>query len=139
MESLLVSKYMSNHPVTLTLNMPVAEAVEKLLQYKQSGGPVIDESGNLCGFLSEQDCIKSMVESTYYREQVSRVGEIMRSPVLSVSPNMSILEVAEKLLVEKPKIYPVIDENDALVGCISRSQILAAIDGQLRAEYPQSA
>ena len=32
MESLLVGKYMSQHPVKLTESMPVAEAVEKLLQ-----------------------------------------------------------------------------------------------------------
>lgn len=139
MESLLVSKYMSTHPVKLTEAMPVAEAVEKLLQNNQSGGPVLDVSGRLCGFLSEQDCIKAMVESTYYREQVSRVGEIMQTPVMTVRDNMSILEVAEKLLVEKPKVYPVVDDSGALVGCITRSQILFAIDKHLHAEYPKSA
>lgn len=139
MESLQVSKYMSHHPVKLTKNMSVAEAVEKLLQNNQSGGPVLDENGKLCGFLSEQDCIKAMVESTYYREQVCRVGEIMRSPVLTVAPGMSILEVAEKLLVEKPKVYPVVDSDNILVGCITRSQILKAIDTHLRAEYAQTA
>ncbi len=73
MESLQVCDYMNHHPVKLTKNMPVAEAVERLLQRQQSGGPVLDEAGKLCGFLSEQDCIKAMVESTYYREQVCRV------------------------------------------------------------------
>ncbi len=139
MESLQVCDYMNHHPVKLTKNMPVAEAVERLLQSVQSGGPVIDEGGKLCGFLSEQDCIKAMVESTYYREQVCRVGEIMQSPVLTVSDTMSILEVAEKLLREKPKMYPVVDESGVLVGCISRTQILAAIDKQLHAEYPKTA
>ena len=62
MESLQVCDYMNHHPVKLTKNMPVAEAVERLLQRQQSGGPVLDEAGKLCGFLSEQDCIKAMVE-----------------------------------------------------------------------------
>ncbi len=139
MESLQVCDYMNHHPVKLTKNMPVAEAVERLLQRQQSGGPVLDEAGKLCGFLSEQDCIKAKVESTYYREQVCRVGEIMHSPVMTVSDTMSILEVAEKLLIEKPKMYPVVDADGILVGCISRSQILAAIDKQLHAEYPKTA
>lgn len=139
MESLLVGKYMSLHPVKLTETMPVAEAVEKLLQNNQSGGPVLDASGMLCGFLSEQDCIKAMVESTYYREQVCRVGEIMKTPVLTVRDDMSILAVAEKLLAEKPKMYPVVDANNVLVGCITRTQILFAIDKHLHAEYPKTA
>ncbi|MDC8831300.1 CBS domain-containing protein [Alteromonas gilva] len=139
MESLLVSKYMSLHPVRLTEKMSVAEAVEMLLYHNQSGGPVLDSNGVLCGFLSEQDCIKAMVESTYYREQICRVGEIMQSPVLTVTPGMSILEVAEKLLREKPKVYPVVDADNKLVGAITRTQILDAIDKHLRAEYPKSA
>ena len=139
MESLLVGKYMSQHPVKLTESMPVAEAVEKLLQNNQSGGPVLDSAGELCGFLSEQDCIKAMVESTYYREQVCRVGEIMKTPVLTVREDMSILEVAEKLLVEKTKVYPVVNSDNKLVGCITRSQILFAIDKHLHAEYPKTA
>ncbi|MCP9478965.1 hypothetical protein NNA33_13680 [Marisediminitalea aggregata] len=36
-------------------------------------------------------------------------------------------------------MYPVVDADGILVGCISRSQILAAIDKQLHAEYPKTA
>jgi len=42
MESLKVADYMNRHAVKLTVNMPVAEAVEALLIGKQSGAPVVD-------------------------------------------------------------------------------------------------
>ena len=63
----------------------------------------------------------------------------MHSPVMTVSDTMSILEVAEKLLIEKPKMYPVVDADGLLVGCISRSQILAAIDNSSTPNTPKTA
>jgi predicted transcriptional regulator len=57
MESLNVSDHMNQRPVTFTTEMTVAEAVERLLQSRQTGGPVIDEQNKVIGFLSEQDCL----------------------------------------------------------------------------------
>lgn len=135
MESLQVGDYMNQHPVKLGLGMPVAEAVEKLLQSGQSGGPVIDTNGYVVGFLSEQDCIRCMIESSYYREQVCLVKDIMVTDVLTVKPYSSVLELAQKFMSDKPKVYPVIDDDDYLVGVISRANVLHAIDMQLRDGY----
>ncbi len=138
MESLQVSDYMNTHPVNIGLEMPVAEAVELLLESHQSGGPVVDRKGKVVGFLSEQDCIAKMIASCYYREQICRVSEIMKTPVISVKPYMSVLELAQKLLKEKPRVYPVVDDDGVLLGTINRTQVLKAIDMQLRSGYQQA-
>ncbi|BDX06354.1 CBS domain-containing protein [Planctobacterium marinum] len=135
MESLQVCDYMSQRPVTFTTEMPVAEAVEKLLHSHQTGGPVVNERKQLVGFLSEQDCLRQMIESSYYREQVARVKDIMVKEVLSVKPYTSVLEVAQKMIAEKPKVYPVVDDDGVLKGSISRAQVLNAIDIQLQDGY----
>lgn len=135
MESLQVCDYMSQRPVTFTTEMPVAEAVEKLLHSHQTGGPVVNERKQLVGFLSEQDCLRQMIESSYYREQVARVKDIMVKDVLSVKPYTSVLEVAQKMISEKPKVYPVVDDDGVLKGSISRAQVLNAIDIQLQDGY----
>lgn len=135
MESLQVSDYMSQRPVTFSTEMPVAEAVEKLLHSHQTGGPVVDEKRQLVGFLSEQDCLKQMIESSYYREQVARVKDIMVKDALSVKPYASVLEVAQQMISEKPKVYPVVDDDGVLLGSISRAQVLNAIDVQLQDGY----
>ena len=135
MESLKVSDYMNHHPVTFNAEMPVAEAVERLLNTHQLGGPVLDEKNKLVGFVSEQDCIKQMIESTYYREQVARVKDIMRPDVLTVKPYDSVLELAQQMLGNKPKIYPVLDDDGVLIGIIGRADILKAIDVQLQDGY----
>lgn len=135
MESLKIQDYMNKRPVTFSAPMPVAEAVERLLFSSQTGGPVLDASQKVVGFLSEQDCIEKMIVSSYYRERAARVDEIMTKDVLSVKPYDSILELAQRMLKEKPKIYPVTDDGGYLLGTISRSDVLKAIDVQLQDGY----
>jgi predicted transcriptional regulator len=76
-----------------------------------------------------------MITSSYYREQVARVEDIMKTPVLSVNGDSSILELAQKMISERPKVYPVIDRSGELMGSINRSEVLNAIDVQLRSGY----
>ncbi|WP_158968874.1 CBS domain-containing protein [Paraglaciecola sp. L3A3] len=138
MESLQVSDYMNLRPVTFTHTLSVAEAVERLLQSKQTGGPVVDQKNKVIGFLSEQDCIVQMIESSYYREQVAQVKDIMKTEVISVKPYTSVIELAHKMMVEKPKVYPVVDDDGYLLGTINRSSLLHAIDLQLNDGYKRA-
>ncbi|MDT0594773.1 CBS domain-containing protein [Glaciecola petra] len=135
MESLKIVDYMNRRPVKLTVNMPVAEAVEMLLVSKQTGGPVVDVNNRVIGFLSEQDCISQMITSSYYREQVCKVSEIMKTPPLTFKAYDSILELAQRMLTERPKVYPVVDDDMTLLGTINRSDVLHAIDVQLHDGY----
>lgn len=135
MESLKVADYMNRRPVKLHVDMPVAEAVESLLLSKQTGGPVLDNQNQVVGFLSEQDCLSQMITSSYYRERVCKVGEIMKTNVLTVKGYSSILELAQTMITQKPKVYPVVDDSGALIGSINRSEVLNAIDVQLRSGY----
>lgn len=105
MESLLVSDYMNTHPAKLFDDMPVAEAVETLLASNQTGSAVQDKNGKVVGFLSEQDCLVQMIESSYYREQVCRVKDIMQKDVAVVKPWNSVLEVAQNLFVKNQEYF----------------------------------
>ncbi len=135
MESIKIADYMNHRPVTFKATMTVEQAVEKLLQSGQTGGPVIDASRRVIGFLSEQDCLKKMLESTYQNESHSVVSDVMRTEALSVYASESVLSIADKMLVDKPKLYPVIDDEGYLVGVITRADVLKAIDKHLHANY----
>ena len=139
MESLKVSDYMNKHPVKFSEDMSVAEAVEKLLDNHQTGGPVVDSKNQLVGFLSEQDCLGQMVESSYYREQVALVKNVMQKEAISIKPYSSVIELAQMMLREKPKIYPVVDDDGRLLRSISRANVLQAVDIQLRDGYKNQA
>jgi predicted transcriptional regulator len=39
------------------------------------------------------------------------------------------------MLGDKPKVYPVVDDDGKLLGTISRNEVLMAVDKHLRAAY----
>jgi CBS domain-containing protein len=130
MESLKAKDYMQSRPITFTADMMVQAAVEKFLNSHQLGGPGVDGQGHLIGWISEQDCIAVLLKEAYHCEQVAQVKDVMRKEVLSVGPDTSILSLAEMMMGQKPKIYPVVEEG-RLLGVISRHDVMQAIHAQL--------
>jgi predicted transcriptional regulator len=76
-----------------------------------------------------------MIESSYYREQVAHVKDVMRTEVIAVKPYLSVIELAQRMMTEKPKVYPIVDDDGYLLGTINRSALLNAIDLHLRDGY----
>lgn len=131
MESIKVSDYMVQHPVVLKPDMPLATAVDLLLERGQMGAPVVDGEGMLKGFASEKDCLGLMLKSSYHCDLTATVADVMRTDVLTVQQEDSVVSVAELMMGAKPKIYPVI-ESGKVVGIIDRSRVLKAIANQLK-------
>ncbi|MBC7005832.1 CBS domain-containing protein [Photobacterium sp. BZF1] len=130
MESLKVKDYMNVRPVTFEPKMSLSKALDKLLSAKQIGGPVVDETRKVVGFLSEQDMIHKLLKVGYHCHDTHTVEECMRADVLTVSPEDSIIELADTMAGQKPKIYPVV-EYGQLVGVITRRDVLTAISNQI--------
>lgn len=136
MESVKVKDHMNHRPVYFKGTESIVEAVEKLLQSKSSGGPVLNDLQQVIGFLSEQDCLKAMLSSTYHSGESSvNVSELMKVEVLSVKPYDSILEIAENMSGNKPRVYPVVDDDKKLIGTIDRTNIIKALDLHLHSIY----
>lgn len=136
MESVKVKDHMSHRPVYFKANQSVVSAVEKLLQSKSSGAPVVNDSMEILGFISEQDCLKAMLSSSYHSGEVSTsVEEVMSAAILTVKPYDSVLSVAENMSGTKPRVYPVINDDGKLVGVINRTHILNALDKEMHELY----
>ncbi len=134
MDSIKIKEHMDRQPVLLKANMSLAAAVEELLGKNKLGAPVVDDSGALIGFLSQQDCLAVMLKSSYHCDMVAVVKDCMRSDVLWVGPDDSVLQLAEQMLGLKPKIYPVVAEGK-VVGTINRTNILSAINTYMQQCY----
>ncbi|MDA0126908.1 CBS domain-containing protein [Vibrio sp. MarTm2] len=126
MESLKVKDYMTLQAVTFSPDMSLSAALEKVLDSRYLGGPVINEKKEVIGFLSGQDLLDKLIKVSYYCQDTHIVSDCMHSEVLSVTSDTSIIELAEMMTVGKPKVYPVID-NGKLVGIITRRDVLRAI------------
>ncbi len=135
MESIQVKDYMNSYPVTFTPDMSVAEAALRFLKTKQIGGPVVDAEGKLVGFLSESEVLKEMLSAIYNNNLRANVSDIMRKDVLSVTPQSSVIELAQTMLQNKPKVFPVVADNGELLGTICRNEVLEALDKHMRSSF----
>ncbi|ORU90451.1 MAG: CBS domain-containing protein [Cycloclasticus sp. symbiont of Poecilosclerida sp. M] len=128
-KSVLVKDYMATNLSTFTPDMEISEAIKFLNTHKISGAPVVDDRGNLVGMLSEKDCLEVALQSTYYEDWVGGiVSEYMTPNVETVADTSSIVDMADKFIKSTYKRYPVLNEEGDLVGQVSRSDVLRALD-----------
>ncbi len=121
-----VREIMSRDCYRVTDKTSVSTLAEGLSLHRLPGVPVVDEHDHLIGFISEQDVLGKVLESTYLNEEPPLVKELMRHEVLTVTPNKSITDLAQEMLGSKPKVYPVVEQK-RLVGIVTRRDVLNAI------------
>ena len=64
---------------------------------------MVDENKQLIGYLSEQDCVKDMLNDAFYSEEPGAVSSVMQTDVVSVTPETSIVEIAQTIMSNRPK------------------------------------
>ncbi len=121
-----VREIMSRDCYRVTGKTSVSTLAEGLSLHRLPGVPVVDERDHLIGFISEQDVLGKVLESTYLNDEPPLVSELMRKEVLTVTPNKSLTDLAQEMLSNKPKVYPVV-EQERLVGIVTRRDVLNAI------------
>jgi predicted transcriptional regulator len=124
-----VRDFMAKELVTLSPDMEILRAVHILLKNDIAAAPVVDETGQLIGILTERDCMKVVLNSGYHSEYGGQVSEYMSKDVATIAANDSIVNVAKLFFGQSFHRYPVL-ENGKLVGQISRRDVLRAL-GQL--------
>lgn len=131
MDSLKVADYMTTDFVKFDPNEMVVEAVRELVKHEVIGGPVVSSEGTLVGWISEQDCLGASLQVLYYNQRIAQVSDVMKTEVLTVKEEDDLLSLAQQMLQQKPKVYPVLDDDEKVVGIISRRLILRAVDKKL--------
>lgn len=121
-----VRDYMSTDLVTISADTEIMEAVHTLVKRNISGLPVTDAYGGIVGILTERDCIQVAVQAGYYDEIGGKVEAFMTSDVYVVSPDDSLMSVAELFAGRSFRRCPVV-EDGRLVGLICRRDILRAM------------
>lgn len=123
-----VNEYMSSNVVTFSPTDDVLEAIHILVEKRISGAPVLDGAGNIVGMLSEKDCLKVALEAGYNEGMGGKVSDYMTKNVETIDADSSIMEAAKAFIDHPFKRYPVVDEEERLVGQISRADVLRAIE-----------
>jgi len=123
-----IKTYMSSELVTLTPDLEINRAMHLLVENRISGAPVLDETGNLVGMLSQKDCLKAALHASYYREWGDTVADYMSDHAQTLDAELDLVEAAEAFLASSFRRFPVMSEG-RLVGQISRSDLLKALAG----------
>jgi len=147
---------MQRNPITATAETTIEDAVRRMVEHRISGLPVIDATGTVVGILSEGDLLRRVELGTearmpgwlrwlagqgraageYARSRALTVGEVMTVPVISVTPETDLAEVAALMESRRIKRLPVLEDGH-LVGMLTRHDLVRALERLLpRADTP---
>lgn len=135
MQSMQVNDVMTRHYPRIELGASLSFVVEQLQEYNLTGTPVVDQHNQLRGFVSEQDCIRKLISASYFCDANIRVEEVMTTEPLFIQADMGLVDLAQKFVNGKPKVYPVV-ENDEVVAVVSRSAVMLALAAHLNSCTP---
>lgn len=124
---ILVKDHMSTNLVTFQPEDSIDYVLEMLTKRKISGAPVVNSNGQLEGIISEVDCLKEIIKGKYSNTPKfpGTVADHMTKDVITLSPDLSLFDAAQKFLELKIRRFPVLKEGK-LIGQISLSDIIRA-------------
>ena len=88
---LTVREFMGASLVTFNPGQEIKDAIQALLDHKLSGSPVVDNRGNMVGYLSEKDCLKVALNAAYHDHWGGKVADFMNPHVTSVDVDTSVV------------------------------------------------
>ncbi len=126
-QPILVKDHMTSKLVTFGPDDTIDQVMEALTKRKISGAPVVDEGGALIGIISEVDCLREIIKGKYTNTVrfPAKVHELMTRDVMTLSPDMTLFDAAQKFLEYQIRRFPVL-KNGQLVGQISLSDVIRA-------------
>ena len=140
---MLVGRRMSPDPKTISPEVSVAEATERMQRERVRRYPVLDKRGKLVGIVSLDDLLRSspsavtslnIWEISYLLSQV-KVKDVMTKQVITVAEDTPLEEAAKIMLDRKIGGLPVM-RGAKLVGIITESDIFRTFTEMLGALEP---
>ena len=125
--NILVRDIMTTNIVTFKIDESIHDVMKVLIKNRISGGPVVDEKGQLIGIISEADCMKEISDSRYFNMPIldKSVGHFMTSKVETLTAEMSLFDAASMFHSTGRRRFPVLHKG-TLVGQVSRKDIVIA-------------
>jgi CBS domain-containing protein len=134
-----VDDVMTSDVVAVREDTPYREVVNVLINHRISAVPVLDRFDHVVGVVSEADLLHKVEAageatprifwSRHQRaERAKAVGQsavdVMTSPALSVLPSLAVAAAARRMQTRQVKRLPVVDDQNRLVGIVTRSDLL---------------
>ncbi len=143
-----VTEIMTKPVIVVKSDVTLEEVARKMLDNNIGGLPVIDESGELIGMVTESDfsakehaipfsriyapqlfgewMSSEGVEKAYEAARKIKVSEIMSAPVVVVKEDDNIAQAVKQMLERRVHRVPVVRDNKP-VGILSRHDLLKMV------------
>ncbi|MGW5861543.1 CBS domain-containing protein [Streptomyces sp. NPDC055239] len=148
-----IGSVMTSEVVSAQYGTPFKEVAKRFSEYRISGLPVIDADDKVVGVISETDLLVREAQAPDphrppRRFRLSRMsgaarkdrakatartaGQLMSTPPVCVHADNTIAEGARRMAQHKVERLPVVDDEDRLVGIVTRRDLLQVF---LRADH----
>ena len=120
---------MQRQVITVRASDDVARAWRVLVEHQIHQAPVLDATGRLVGIVGERDLLTTFnIDDGQLRDVLfKRVSDVMSTPVVAAAPITDIRRIARVMLDRQVDGVLVVNDSGALLGFISRSDILKAV------------
>lgn len=122
-----VTKYMATNLITFKPDDEIGEVIAQLNNHQISGAPVLNDRKELVGIISEQDCLRVILDSVYHNQPISKhkVKDYMQKNLITISVDADVVEAANMFLKHRFRRFPVVKDG-VLKGQVSKRDILRA-------------
>jgi acetoin utilization protein AcuB len=127
-----IREIMSTELKTIGPNEDLATALVRMRQAEVRRLPVLDAEGQLRGILTDRD-LRLAADSPFLDESPAdafeqlrhhTVAEIMTTSITTIEPEAKIVEAAKLMRVAHIGGLPVVENDETLVGIVTRSDLL---------------
>jgi CBS domain-containing protein len=147
---LFVQDVMTRNVLSISKYETILKVANILSEKNISGLPVVDKNNKVLGIITQadilsivgvsrehtfKDLLKYMLgEPLPERRQGDYVGDVMTSPALTIRPDANIAEAVRMMSEKRIRRLTVVDDENTLIGIITRADILKAVIQKLKVE-----
>ena len=117
---------MRSAEIALKPGMSLDKVSEHLTKHHLPGAPVVDDDKKPVGYVSEYDCLKQLMQSSYYCDNTSLVEDVMSTELIVSRPDIAVIDLASLMNNSKVNVMPIV-ESGKLQGLVSRGDVMRAL------------
>ncbi len=117
-----ILEIMAKKPITVHVDMTIAEAARLMAEKKIGSLIVMDEDVPL-GIVTEKDMVTKVIAKSLSASD-TKVRDIMSSPLISIHPHTEVGEAAKRMASMKIRRLAVV-ESGRLIGLVTENDILS--------------
>ncbi|MCF8008509.1 MAG: helix-turn-helix transcriptional regulator [Halanaerobiales bacterium] len=118
-----VSQIMTK-PIHVNEQTSIYDTIIKMFLEDVGSIVVINDQEKISGVISRKDLLKMSIGQNNLKKTPVSLAMTRRPKIVSITPESSFIDAAKKIRLHKIDFLPVIDQNDQVVGRVSKTTII---------------